>query len=152
MKNKDKNRYHMGPLKCFKASILRACRQRVGLAEAQTDEDSVTGGSESIIRLPERLAEKRGVERGKKKKKRKWTGGGSGGRKSKVFAGEDTDTNLLTRAIMIIRPRTPVCALMEIEPRSKKGYPPFEIIDSCSEKNNCCHCESAAADQLLSHL
>lgn len=81
MKNKDKNRYHMGPLKCFKASILHvcACRQRVGLAEAQTDEDSVTGGSESIIRLPERLAEKRGVERGKKKEKKMdgWRVGGS---------------------------------------------------------------------------
>lgn len=47
------------------------CRRRVGLAATEIDEDSVTGWSESVIKLPKHLAEKQGVE-GKKKIKVGW--------------------------------------------------------------------------------
>lgn len=43
----------------------------MGLAAAEIDEDSVTGWSESVIKLPKHLAEKQGVE-GKKKIKVGW--------------------------------------------------------------------------------
>lgn len=110
---------------------VSACRRRVGLAAAEIDEDSVRRGSESVIKLPEHLAEERGVE-GKKKSKR---GQRVAGSRSRICAGEDADTNPLTPVIMIIRPWLPLlCAPMERELQSKESYPPFEIIDPCSFK------------------
>lgn len=51
-----------------------------------------------------------------------------------LYAGEDTDINLVTPVIMIIRPRLSLCAPMERELQSKKSYPPLDIIDPCSKK------------------
>lgn len=68
-----------------------------------------------------------------------WRGGGGVGgswrSQSRICAGEDTDTNLLTPVIMIIRPwRSLLLAPMERALQSKKSHPPFEINDPCSSK------------------
>lgn len=51
---------------------------------------------------------------------------------SRMYAGEDADTSLVTPVIMIIRPL--LCAPMERELQSKKSYPPLDIIDPWAEK------------------
>lgn len=74
--------------------------RRVWLAAAEIDEDSVTSGELKCYQATKAsLAEKRGVEEGKEKKEK-----GSQGSQSRICAGEDTDTDLSTSVIMIIRP------------------------------------------------
>lgn len=60
----------MCPCVAVCCSVCSSSR-RAGSAAAEIDEDSAARGSESVIRLPERLAEKRGVEGGRKKKEKK---------------------------------------------------------------------------------
>lgn len=98
---------------------------------AEIDEDSVRRRSERVIKLPKLLAEKQGMER----KKKRTRGQEVVRSQSRICAGEDTDTDLLTPGMMIIRPwLSLVCAPMERRLQSRKSYPPFEIIDPCSFK------------------